>query len=284
MVLVTLVACGGASPDLWSAPTPWTWSPGEDEPVVVGLPEVERGLAGIVDLVRLANPRDVLDAYEAALTLGDPSCPVYQGHNGQDYVTGECTTTDGAKFCGFGLSTRLAGLVMEERWHRHWEWFTGTFRAEGVDGTSLSVSGDALYRAYDEQDGAYCYAGDLVGAFTWEGPAVPEVAWASEGVAVDLHLDTQRVHPKENLFQLAGAASGFDPTIIGFETDGLRWEDSTCPREPAGALRLVTSDLAWLTVDFDGDCDGCGALTGLDGVSEACVDWAPLVAWDDSPW
>lgn len=282
-----LLACADAPAPERVNPTPWNWEVSADAGDPLDQDELEEGIRTVVDLVRAASPREVLDAYEATLALGDSECPLHQEHNGQDYVTADCTTGDGDGFWGFGLSVRLADLYMEgSQFHRHWEWYTGTFRVAAGDGTTLSISGDALYRAYDTPEGAYSFAGELVGEFQWSGPSVPADAWAATPAAIDLHLDTSRAAaPGENTFWLAGAASDLPSRVVAFRTDELRWDDPACAEEPVGRLELVTDELAWLGVEFDGDCDGCGAVDG-DGTTadRACADWSALVAWGESPW
>lgn len=290
MLAVVLTACVAPAPQAEPppAPTEWSWEADNADPdPPLDAAAVTAGAEAARDLVWWIDPREVHDGFEATLLAADDACPHQEIHNGQPFVTGDCTTAAGAGYYGFAIGTRLTDLNMTDGlFHEVYDWFSGTYRYEGTDGTVFVASGDALYRDYAQADGDPSYAADLRGRFDHTGPGAEAGSWLGAGLVVDIELETVRWSEGHRTLDLALSVAGLDGAVDAARSDLLAFDTSRCALEPEGTLELHGPDGAWVALPFALDaCDGCAEARLADGATaEICVDWSPLVGWEDRPW
>jgi hypothetical protein len=249
---------------------------------------VSTGLATALTEVFRLDPRTAFDAYEGVVAHGDGECPTYDPqHTFQDYWEDECVTTDGSSFDGWVLSQHDRNTSFPDQRCTDFGFYFGFCRVSDPAGEAWDGWGQLTWSECQElSTGDLTRSGDYRGNFRFEGG---DPSWLEDPLYLNLDVSARHGAAGRSV-TIAGGLSGLtgDLPAVWFD-DFVVSDGSACPAEPSGAIKAWDLDDVAYEVTFDGPddpaCDGCGALT-IDGVDagEACVDTAPLLAWEDRPW
>lgn len=251
-------------------------------------------------LIPTLDPAPLIDAYDDILALADASCPTWYTSTDGEYWYDDCVSEDGAHFQGYATSLDLTALETDDVSYTGGAAY-GAATLTDPDGHALVMNG-AIGVAAATEGGSTTTQLVLDGAVTWDGPSADDT-WLSAGLVPQLQGYAVSYGQLRALI-IDGAVSGytgayssvsFDQVLAASEGVG-----APCALEPSGTVSVRSAAGQWTEIVFDlpydvetesfgemdpADCDGCGHAWSYGAyVGEVCVDLAPLLDWDGSPW
>lgn len=270
-------------------------------PAALDLAALKAWTDEIIVSLRQDDSGEVLAAYAAALRWADASCPAFTvSGEGTSGWSDDCTTADGATFYGNGFtvddsSVDASGGVLSRD-----ELFPQC-RITSPSGQHFYGSGYAARNQLLQSDGVTLFLATLYGYYSSDADEDAE-GWLAEQVENDTSLVlTASAGGLATRARVSGTLAGFDGAFSAISFNdleiGSQYHGWPCPGEPTGTLSIRGSDGAWLSLSFDlqtgegsqavdpARCDGCGTLSDADGeLGELCVDFLPLLDWEERPW
>ena len=304
MVILLWVGCQsidvtevGALTDIQEAPSEYT--PPEDadmDSVEWDLDGIEMALDDVFAGVRTRHTTPILTGYDSVMTQADSYCPQAYTVDGNSFWYGACTSTSGMSYDGYLFYNTYEDYnFFGDGGSWNVELLSGSTQMVGSDGRLIHWGGSAYLAEGTSVDGYPVYFSSVTGSFLDDGAMD---TWLQEG-----HSDTLMMY-----------GASFSETIVSnaFMISGsMQWEGAVtavefgetvtysagvgypCWKEPMGSLGIRDAHGRWLDIQFDvsedwqlvGTCDGCGqALANEEVIGEVCVDVAPLLDWEDTPW
>jgi hypothetical protein len=303
-VLVT--ACGGVdettstSPDR-PVPTPYLGDvPDAPTPSLDAAARAGAAAAAFGELYDVDVPA-IVGFYEALLAKAEPGvCPnVYASGTGVAW-DGDCVTSGGVRFTGYGSITRYAAAPAGEGFTR-----TGLDGyADAVivdaDGTSLDI-GIYLADYIDTYATLESYVRAHYGSAYASGPGAPASAWLDGTRRGDVVVVMSHHHDSTREAYVDGSMTGLDGALrtvaFGAMYTAVYSDGSVGCADPLGSLSMRDEAGGWYDVVFDGidpvtyeadpeKCDGCGpTFFAGSAVDATCIDAKGLVGWEgETPW
>lgn len=299
---------GDSSP---SGNTPSAWDPDDylgEQSAQDGYDQAafEAALAeGLATLVSL-QPGPVIDAYDEAMADQEAYCPAYYEVDGNVFWYSSCTTSSGTWYDGYGFDYVYEDAVLDESGNL-WDMrqISGAATIRDASGNTFHLGGALQLGESVTADGWEIHLNVVQGSFAADS-AVVDDTWLAQGVA-PYHYVYAATYPSlgggGEKYMYAQSSIGninedglsimVPDLLIG--TSGLGWP---CEAEPSGSIAARMPDGAWFEVHFDvvedargnwsvdGACDGCGDVVDATGetVGQACIDSAPMLSWEVSPW
>jgi len=295
-------------------PTPWIFEDDADEVAPSLSPEtLQAALEAALDASMQLQPREVKDLHDLIFPppedgSGDPSgCPFFltydYGTAKAFYWQGECTTSDGRMFSGYGYAQYYQGQPVDFGTIDGYTYYLAG-RLEAADGTWLEGAGSVTeYSGGGPQLDGFSRAMD--GTFAAGGPRAPTSSWLDGTRRPAMSVSGWLYPPTggKNLMFTGGIGglSDFPGGVTAVSLDDLTVRTllagSACGNEFGGSASVRGPDGSWYDIVFDGPtdddpdstpaalCDGCGD-TFFRGaaVTATCISPAPYVAWQTRPW
>ena len=251
-----------------------------------------------IALIRSYHSRSIMNSYTQVLGYADAQCPSRYELNGNAFWYGYCTSSQGLSFDGylfyntyeetdlFGDGTLWDAQILSGSSSLYQSslgktWYGGNvYLAEGINSDGAEVFLSAIQGSFLIQDAQEDWF---------------QEGWAPSltmyGVRYDLPTEAANALVVQGSVPFQGehiGALAFTDLIIYDQIFGY-----SCPQEPLGMLSIRSKEGIWIDVSFDveadwsvsGVCDGCGVGTTESGdVYEICLDFAPLLDWEENPW
>ena len=279
--------------------TPSEYIPPEDAEVDIlewDLEGIQTALDDIFFGVRTRHTTPILTGYDSVMAQADAYCPQAYTVDGNSFWYGSCTSTAGMSYDGYLFYNTYEDYnFFGDGGSWNVETLSGSTQMVGSEGRLIHWGGSAYLGEGTSVDGYPVYFSSVTGSFLDDGATE---TWLQEG-----HSDTLTMYGASfsetvvsNAFMISGSMrwSGAVTAVEFVET--VTYSASVgypCWKEPTGALAVRDAHGRWLEIQFDvsedwelvGTCDGCGnALSNGEVIGEICVDVAPLLNWEDTPW
>ncbi|MCB9761626.1 MAG: hypothetical protein H6739_17410 [Alphaproteobacteria bacterium] len=264
---------------------------------------ITEAVVGAFDL----NAQPVIAGYQAAMVGQEEGCPDYYANEDNTYWYDYCYSEDGSYFSGYGFIYHYDRVENGDGYLVSGDYVYLVADIVNGDGHAFSGSGAAYNVQMDwEGDTPHTlYYSIVQGTFSYDGPEVSGT-WMDEDIAPDLTILAYWV-PEDTspqfhggLVNLQGGVSGLSSEADTVVMDGVSiFQEglaSMCPIEPSGTISVRDPSGNWYDVIFDGPtepgaaidtsaCDGCGAVFYRgERLGDACVDFSPLLDWEEQPW
>ena len=290
--VLALSACTGTTDDSAAAADPYLAEEGALPSPNLDTDALAALLTEAVALARSLHGEPVLAAYDETMMGAEYGCPSIWTYNGDPYWSDDCFATDGTHFDGYAFHTFYVNQAQEDGSLQTGETFSGVVEITTPEGAIFTGGGDAWSLETTGATGTTWSSG-TTGGFAWDAATD---GWMATSVVPELTMTLTRATDGSTEVAIDGGytgAEGVDAVVF----DALTlYTASTCATEPAGVLSVRDTDGGWYDVIFDGAaavetavdpdaCDGCGAAWfGGDALGQVCVDFTPLIDWEDSPW